>query len=106
MTTNAEGNFTCYWNTELVRSTCFIEAPGFAFKMFHMPVPVPARSIVIPVDQSGGTIVVKRLSSTAILQTRQPILVHQAPRVHSFRSRVDSRRSDARGKFAFARGDD
>lgn len=73
--TNASGNFEIHIPAGTREVNVAVEAPGFAFKMFHQRVPEKG-GIEIPLDQLGGTLIVECPEFDGSDSSPQPFLVH------------------------------
>jgi hypothetical protein len=73
-TSNADGQFAHILAPAARELDVMIAAPGFAFRMFHIP--TPEKAMEIPVDPTGGTIIAPN-SATLQQDGARPYLIHR-----------------------------
>jgi hypothetical protein len=78
VTTNANGEFACPMTGGTREIDFSVEAPGFAYKMFHLT--VPEKGIDVPLDQAGGTLIVDAPPFDGNDPSSLPFLIHAGAR--------------------------
>ncbi len=78
VTTNANGEFSCPLSPGTSEVDLSVQAPGFAYKMFHLK--VTDGPIEIPVDQAGGTLIVDSPDFDGVDLATLPYLIHNGAR--------------------------
>jgi Carboxypeptidase regulatory-like domain len=78
VTTNANGEFACPMAAGTRQVDFTVEAPGFAYKMFHLM--VTDKGIDVPLDQAGGTLVVDAPPFDGADASTLPFLIHAGAR--------------------------
>lgn len=79
--TNARGEFGALVPPGTRSADVFVEANGYAAKMFHLRLPEPAEPIEIPLDPNGGSLVAEVPRFDGYGETPAPYLVHNGAQV-------------------------